>query len=129
MEILKQLFGGFYDPSDTNRAQELIDRCVAKYGEPSVGRNRAVFISKFCVLKVPINDNGIADNDWEGSMRSPTTAKGRWLQINGLICCMQERLTIHTGDGELPEWTNSVDCCQVGYDAKGNLKAFDFGLR
>lgn len=129
MLIEKQLFGGFYNESDTERAQKLIDRLIVKYGEPNVGRNRAVFISKFCVIKVPINDNGVVDNDWEASVRSDTTARGRWLRIDGLVCCMQERLRIDIDRSNLPDWTASIDCAQVGYDRKNNLRAFDFGLR
>lgn len=128
MELSELYFAGFMDDAFTQKAQTLINKLVAKYGEPDCGRNRAVFISKFCVIKIPINDNGVLDNDWEASVISDTTAKGRWLEIEGLVCCMQQKLNTEVVYKDLPDWVNSVDCRQVGYDRKGNLRAYDFGI-
>lgn len=33
---------------------------------------------------------------------------------------------LHHSTGELDNWCLKVDCCQVGYNKKGNLVAFDF---
>lgn len=129
MNLSELYFAGFMDDAFTQKAQVLVDKLTAKYGEPDCGRNRAVFISKFCVIKVPINDNGVIDNDWEASVKSDTTANGRWLEIDGLVCCMQQKLNTEIKDHDLPDWVGSVDCQQVGYDRKGNLRAYDFGLR
>lgn len=129
MNLSELYFAGFMDDAFTQKAQALVDKLTAKYGEPDCGRNRAVFISKFCVIKVPINDNGVIDNDWEASVKSDTTANGRWLEIDGLVCCMQQKLNTEITHRDLPDWVGSVDCQQVGYDRKGNLRAYDFGLR
>ncbi len=129
MNLSELYFAGFMDDTFTQKAQALVDKLTVKYGEPDCGRNRAVFFSKFCVIKVPINDNGVVDNDWEASVKSDTTANGRWLEIDGLVCCMQQKLNTEITDHDLPDWVGSVDCQQVGYDRKGNLRAYDFGLR
>lgn len=128
MKISEHYFAGFINDTFTAKAQALIDRLTSKYGEPLCGRNRAVFISKFCVIKVPINDNGLVDNDWEASVKSDITASGRWLELNGLVCCMQQKLNTEIPKRGLPAWVSSVDCQQVGYDRRGNLRAYDFGL-
>lgn len=126
------MFGGFYtweDKTINARAETMLLKLTTKYGIPQCGRNRATFISKNYVIKFPLNDNGIADNDWEGSCSASYLARGRWIKIDGFVCVMQEKLTILQGHelSDLPEWVNSIDGRQVGYDRKGNLKAFDFG--
>lgn len=133
--ILKNhMFGGFcnWDRKTIEQDAERNLRILTeKYGQPECGRNRATFISKHCVIKFPLNDNGIADNDWEGSVSGPELAKGRWIEIDGFVCVIQEKLTMLEDFSykNLPDWVGSVDGGQVGYDKKGRLKAFDFGYR
>lgn len=131
-KLSSHLFGGFYDCDETNKeAEKYLRILTAKYGIPECGRNRATFMSKHCVIKFPLNDNGICDNDWEGSMRSETTARGRWIQIGSFVCVVQEKLTMPENFSykNLPDWVGGVDGGQVGYDKKGRLKAYDFGYR
>lgn len=135
MKLSDHMFGGFADWDNENlnaRAEVVLARLIEKYGEPECGRNRAVFLSKNYVLKFPLNDGGVGDNDWEGSVSADHLAVGRWIQIDGFVCVMQERLT-HIPPEEfsydnLPDWVGFIDGGQVGYDRQGRLKAYDFGL-
>lgn len=138
MKLSDHMFGGFceWDEKDkgiNERAEAILAKLIEKYGQPECGRNRACFISKHCVLKFPLNDGGVADNDWEGSCSGDIYAVGKWLQIGEFVCVMQEKLTLIPEEAfsyaTLPDWVGSVDCGQVGYDKKGRLKAFDFGTR
>lgn len=121
-------------PEARARADKVIARLIAKYGQPfDYGRNRLVFANDRIVFKFPRNLNGIADNDWEGSCRAPYLARGKWLELDGFVCVMQERVQRIYADTpppkKLPSWTGSIDCCQVGYDRQGKLRAYDFGTR
>ena len=94
------------------------------------GRNRAVFrISDRNVIKIPINDYGIADNIYEASglktMSGIKTAKCRLYKNFCLIMEYVEQATENWDD--LPEWTFLVDCKQVGYNRNKKLVAYDFG--
>lgn len=111
-----------------DRAKAVLTRLIAKYGEPSCGRNRAAFISKHFVIKFPRSDSGIHDNCVESSYSDETTAKSRGFILDGFLCVIQERLVMPTKEQrkELPAWTDFIDCRQVGYDKKGNVKAYDF---
>lgn len=106
-----------------------------KYGKPAYGRNRATFFSKKFVIKVPINQYGDLDNTWEAKhfKTEPYYTKTRLIQINGLYCVMAEKLDrinpySDQHRGSMPPWVDWVDCGQVGYDRKGRLKAYDFGI-
>ena len=131
IELDKLLFGGFIDRERNAVAEALYARLEKKYGEPEVGTTRAVFFSKKHVVKVPINDKGEYVNDYEGSVSSDIYARGRWVEIEGFICVIQERLDLsclkNFSYKNFPDWVGNIDCGQVGHDRKGNLKAFDFG--
>lgn len=131
MSFRHNLFGGFGVDEIDYKAHLTLMWLTEKYGQPDCGRNRACFFSKHCVIKFPLNANGEADNDWEASCSGETLAKGRWIEINGFICVIQEKLNYveNFSYSALPDWVGSVDCGQVGYDKKGNLKAYDFGIR
>lgn len=100
-----------------------------KYGKPSCGRNRACFYSKHCVIKFPLNMNGVIDNKWEASYKDSTCAKGKIVIFKGVELLIQEKLSYPKNFKNLPDWVDFVDCMQVGYDKRGNLKAYDFGIR
>ncbi len=136
MKLSEQMFGGFIDWHDktiNDRAESALKKLINKYGQPQCGRNRAAFISKHCVIKFPLNDDGVADCDWEGSYSGEHLAKGRWIQIDGFVCVIQEKLRLIPNKefsyANLPDWVGSIDCGQVGYDKKDRLKAYDFGIR
>lgn len=56
----------FYEDARRDIVRGLLEKFGKKYGVPEVGRNRACYISKHCVIKVPLNEGGIGDNDWGG---------------------------------------------------------------
>ena len=136
LSLSNHMFGGFSTWDDEYvdaQAEAQLALLTLKYGIPECGRNRATFFGKHCVIKFPLNDNGIADNDWEGSCSADYLAVGKWIEIGGFVCVMQEKL-IPIPENEfsydnLPDWVGSIDGGQVGYDKKGRLKAYDFGTR
>ena len=102
---------------------------IKKYGIPKCGRNRATFISKNFVIKIPLNNEGEVNNSVEANFISDNTAKGRLLVLNGFTCVIQEKITTLNDQVDFnlfPEWVKNIDSCQVGYDANGNIKAYDF---
>ena len=49
--------------------------------------------------------------------------------MNGFTCVIQEKITTLNDQVDFnlfPEWVKNIDSCQVGYDANGNIKAYDF---
>ena len=110
-------------------APVLFKKLLDKYGQPSCGRHRATFMSNHCVIKFPLNMKGLSDNAYEFRSKDETNAKTKLIDIDGLTCSVQEKLRMPTADEykNLPSWTDFVDCQQVGFDKKGNLKAYDFG--
>nr|DAF93523.1 MAG TPA: hypothetical protein [Myoviridae sp. ctshb19] len=116
------------------KAEQAMQVLARKYGRPmDSGRNRIVFSTGRFVLKFPRSLNGEADNNHEGCVQGPTKARSRCIEFMGFACVMQERLQRIYQDvkrpKELPKWTDSVDCMQVGYDRQGRLKAYDYGIR
>lgn len=116
------------DSTINDRAKIVLNRLMAKYGEPSCGKNRATFIGKNFVIKFPRSDSGINDNCIESSYSDDTTAKSRGFILDGFLCVVQERLVMPTKEQRksMPSWVDFIDCGQVGFDRKGNLKAYDF---
>jgi len=110
-------------------AVDLLTTLERKYGQPSCGNSRATFISRHCVIKFPLNFKGLLDNSIESKV--PTDdyaqyAKGRKINLGDFNCLVQEKLSMPKSFLDLPTWIMSIDCCQVGYDRKGRLKAYDF---
>lgn len=112
-------------------AIELLSKLEKKYGKPSCGRNRAAFISKHCVIKFPLNFDGLTDNQYETRVDHEVNyyAKGKQVLLGDFNCVVQEKLRMPKNHDNLPSWVNCIDCGQVGYDSKGMLKAYDFGPR
>ena len=104
-----------------------------KYGKPIYGRNRAVYISVNFVIKVPTCVNGMFDNTVEASKRRKKDweeyAQSKIITINDMPVLLMERLDIQPIDHKkLPDWAWYIDCFQVGFDKKGVLKAYDYGV-
>ncbi len=85
------------------------------------------------ILKFPLSEDGEFCNDGEGSWRHETFAKGRYVEYRGFVCVVQEPIEVLSPadiearlGANLPDWTYSVDCCQVGFARDGSLKAYDF---
>lgn len=108
-----------------------------RYGQPMVGRTRAVFDrGDGYVIKVPMNGEGYAANNTEvihASMDDP------WIPVaecwheedysitpKGVPTLVMEKVEHCRLDyKELPDWVMSVDGGQVGYNKKGELVAYD----
>lgn len=110
-----------------------------KYGEPEVGRTRAVFDrGDGYVIKVPINGEGFAANSREvttSEVEDPYTpvADCRHDTVYdassaGVSVLVMEKLSfegVPRGYNNLPDWVMCVDGGQVGYNRKGELVAYD----
>lgn len=112
-----------------------------------VARNRIAFLFEKHVVKIPRCQDGLFDNDWEGSVRNneeslghpyyvqyPRTRLFYWKDVPILFMERVEPVNWKEklksiGDFEFPDWVNSVDCGQVGYTRDGRLVAYDYGLR
>lgn len=116
-------------------------RCLAFYQ----GRNRSVYVMKNLVVKIPRNFDGIADNDWEGSVSNGGDedpkgweiiyARTRMHYHGEIPVVFMERVDpalsseIKLRLGSVPNWTGRVDCEQVGFTRRGKLVAYDYGMR
>lgn len=123
----------FCDENSNQAAKRLLTRLASKYAYLSSGNYRAVFKMRGDrVLKVPLNEAGVFCNDCEASILDETCARGKWLEIDGLVCVMQEYVEdasfadIRARLGRIPDWVAGVDCAQVGFNRAGQLKAYDF---
>lgn len=122
-------FEGWVYARSANWQQELRE----VYGEPATGRHRATFVGQDYVLKVPRNSAGIADNTYEASVEHERLAWAFTLSdADGFPLLVMEKV-VQAPVGwlpEMPRWTWSIDCGQVGYSKRtGRLVAFDYGPR
>ena len=108
------------------------------------GRNRRVYHLGKYVVKIPRHECGIADNEWEGSVRTskkpnewnliyPPHKRLVWLD-NIPVLFMQyvehaNYSQIRERLGRVPPWVDRVDCGQVGFNKNGLLVAYDYGIR
>lgn len=115
-------------------------RCLLVHG----GRNRNVFDLGKYVVKIPKNLAGFGDNDWEGSVSNSPESLGhddyvqyprtRLAYYKEVPIVFMEKVEPVTAKeivrrlGYEPDWVNSVDCGQVGFNRKGRLLAYDYGL-
>ena len=119
----------------------LHERFAARCREVWMGRNRNAFDMGRYVVKVPKNLNGFADNDWEGSVSNANDdpeevryARTRLAYVEDVPIVFMEKVVPVTSPeiiarlGFEPDWTNSVDCGQVGFARDGRLVAFDYGV-
>lgn len=109
------------------------------------GRNREVFVMRGYVVKVPLNGDGVADNDWEGSVSNceeyPQNdyqvqyARTRMVIVDDIPIVFMERLEDVSSEeiirrlGREPKWCWAVDGGQVGFNKQGRLLAYDYGIR
>lgn len=111
--------------------RSVLSACRCKYGKPvGVGRNRAVFVTRSgrFVVKAPLNDDGLADNQYEATRASARCARSRAAYLLGIPLVVAERVCLDVKK-PYPHWVDGVDCGQVGYNRKGRLVAYDFGIR
>lgn len=136
--------GSNYDCGEP--AGPAIESLIRKYGNPiGCGLSRLCFASKYCVIKVPINDEGYCDNKCEyisyiqgyeaynkilslevGLEQELRFAKCRLITIQGIEVLLMEKLDTQSDRHLLPDWADFIDCQQVGLDRKGQWKAYDY---
>lgn len=129
--------------------QRTLEKLDARYAPRAIeileGRNRRVYVMRNYVVKVPRNGDGIADNDWEGSVSNceqyPQSdyqvqyARTRMFVVSDVPIVLMERVTEATSKEIVlrlrrePQWTWSVDGGQVGFNKRGRLVAYDYGCR
>jgi hypothetical protein len=110
--------------------------CIARYGEAmDSGRNRIVFESKFCVVKAPLNLEGVDDNQKEARLfntnKKNMYAKCRLAKVHNTYLLVMERLReLKWNERDiLPEWAKSLtDGQQVGFNSKGKILAYDYAM-
>jgi hypothetical protein len=125
----------FRDPELPARDQFIaLVRSLSNQHPYEVGRTRVVFHRVSDVIKVPITEEGLHGSSWEAewSERQGKTgyipiADAGIEYIDDLPVLRMERVAMIPGNEwkNLPNWTGSVDCIQVGYTAAGELVAFD----
>lgn len=123
---------------------ELDRRYRSRASEIHAGRNRRVYVMGTYVIKVPLNLNGVADNDWEGSVRNGAFVSEyelvypkhkRMVYWRGIPVVFMEYVEPATSKqiikqvGKVPNWVDRVDCGQVGFNKHGLLVAYDYGPR
>jgi len=119
---------------------EIFNRYIPRAIGVTSGRNRVVFHMGHYVVKIPMNYNGIADNDWEGSVRhSPDPRMAKYARTRMVyhteipVVFMEYVKYIAYGElrerGPVPHWVDGIDCQQVGFNRRGQLVAYDYGIR
>jgi hypothetical protein len=82
------------------------------------------------VVKIPLNDEGFIANateaNWDSDYIPLAPCHFEWPTTGGDAILVMEKVVRFPARGEqLPDWTMSVDCAQVGYLADGRLVAYD----
>lgn len=117
--------------TDIPELLNLVTALCEKYGDPiGGGRNRSVWkTGNGNVVKVPRNQFGVTDNYTEASDQGDKLlANCKMILIEDHPIVVMEWIEWYVGDfSDLPEWCGFIDCCQVGYNKNGVLKAFDYG--
>ena len=106
------------------------------------GRNRAVYVyNKKYVIKIPLNHNGIVDNQHESFI---SNIFGRGKSDDGALyarckllpndCLLMERVNpidydqIKYLSKEIKYWSSFIDCGQIGFTMDGRVVAYDYGI-
>lgn len=108
----------------------------------SMGRHREGWRRNHYVFKIPINEAGVHSNLQERHRwQRYGTTKGyvpyaSCRLVAGVFLVMEYALypgpnsddAGYVATAQLPEWAMSVDCYQLGYNRKGVLVAYDYGV-
>jgi hypothetical protein len=137
----------FHDSEVNETVKNLALRYATRTPDVLCGRNRMVFVFTNYVVKIPMNWDGVADNDWEGSVSNGENygdpqyvqyARTRLVYVGDIAIVFMECVRhasvreveehLGTPPGE-SDWTWSVDGGQVGFNRHGRLVAYDYGCR
>jgi len=123
-----------FDPVAASIKQLLpnvLSRLEAKHGPFFKARHKAIFTSKFIVIKVPLNERGLIDVFHEAHLYSKkddkNLAPSKIVLINELPVLFMQKMDTGPHDN-LPDWAQNVDAKQVGLNIKGQFKAYDYGI-
>lgn len=97
------------------------------------GRHRTGYARGNIVIKIPINDYGLSDNDHEArvykqfknkpDMDGVCYARCRLLDNGWLMMVKVSRKGFRN-----PSWAGRIDCAQVGMTVSGKIVAYDYGV-
>lgn len=123
---------------DSEARWEVEDRLISLIGQGiegfehlGTGRNRACFArpGDDYVIKIPVNSYGVMNNydeaGWFAKFRN-RMARSRIVRWAGLPVLVMERVTTGFTYPDLPEWSDWVDCQQVGKTKRGVFVAYDY---
>lgn len=141
LEFLHHAIEQEYEASPVlvEHTKKALEYCVANnYKWLGTGTTRACFESSDnTVIKVPINWEGQDASNlevefWKIYSEEPEiseipVAECQIIRVPGsdIPLLEMEKVRLPDPDEVLPRWTNRVDCAQVGYNAKGELVAYD----
>ena len=101
------------------------------------GRHRAVFRRGNIVVKVPLSEYGVADNEREARYyrMEQEYYNIKYCKENHLarcfmfnqICLVMEYVKPAPELWGIESWTSAVDCGQIGHNKIGKLVAYDYG--
>lgn len=94
------------------------------------GRNRAVYLlpGNRNVIKIPLNDEGVFQNEYEARSAKRDDWLYRWQKARCRLifpCLIMEYVELGPFS-DLPDWSDYVDCQQVGKNRLGNFVAYDW---
>lgn len=139
-EIIRNQMQEFEGDPYHGQIRKQIDHYTKQYGQPLLGRTRAVFDrGDGYMVKVPMNGEGLMANQSEIMTHE---AKDPYIPVaecrmetdysvvpEGMPVLVMEKVDIESASKlrykDMPDWVGSVDCGQVGYDRKGRLVAYD----
>ncbi len=108
----------------------MLDPRLAHLGD---GRHRTVYTHKQFVVKVPVDDQGAFDNDYEYSIYRKYGAQPDLNGIQYARCrlmsngwLVMEHVVLLAYEDH-PKWADYVDCQQVGRGRDGRIVAYDYG--
>lgn len=105
-------------------------------------RHRAVWRHGNYVIKVPVCEEGVHDNLHEAHVwqirdhKRYSWAKYARCRLIGVILVMEyarypgplSEESGHIPFKKCPEWAYFIDCQQVGYNRRGEIVAYDYGI-
>ncbi len=99
------------------------------YGPPEKGRHRATFIANDYVIKIPMCEYGVGDNEYEAEQSDRNLAQCHLVYDSDDFPILIMEKVIMVDYDLLPHWAHNVDCSQVGLSKKtGRYVIYDFGL-
>lgn len=114
-----------------DRLITMIGQGIEGFEHLGTGRNRTCFArpDDHYVIKIPVNASGVQNNwdeaAWFAKFREHM-ARCRVVQWLGLPVLVMERVSVGFDSMDLPEWSEWVDCQQVGMSRRGAFVAYDY---